>query len=194
MIDAMTWLVDNAQPHDALFFHYSGHGGRTPDLDGDEMDGYDDVIYPVDYHQSGHIADDDLHDIMVKPLPPGCRLTAIFDSCHSGTVLDLAFIYDHHGQPTYNGIQPAALPSKVSPADVISWSGCRDDQESVDTFQNGESVGAMSYAFIQSLTNNPMQTYLELLLSVRAILHPNFSQIPQLGSSHYIDTSLRFII
>lgn len=29
------------------------------------------------------------HELLVRPLPSGCRLTAIFDSCHSATVLDL---------------------------------------------------------------------------------------------------------
>jgi hypothetical protein len=38
-----------------------------------------------------------MHDIMVKPLPPGCRLTAIFDSCHSGTALDLPYVYSTKG-------------------------------------------------------------------------------------------------
>ncbi|KAJ6114488.1 hypothetical protein N7486_000266 [Penicillium sp. IBT 16267x] len=97
MLRAMQWLVKDAQPHDSLFIHYSGHGGRTPDLDGDEDDGYDDVIYPVDYRTAGHIVDDDMHDIMVKPLRPGVRLTAIFDSCHSGTALDLPYIYSTQG-------------------------------------------------------------------------------------------------
>lgn len=32
------------------------------------------------------------HEIVVKPLPAGCRLTAIFDSCHSGTVMDLPYV------------------------------------------------------------------------------------------------------
>lgn len=32
------------------------------------------------------------HDMLVKPLPAGCRLTAIFDSCHSGTVMDLPYV------------------------------------------------------------------------------------------------------
>lgn len=31
------------------------------------------------------------HTLLVKPLPAGCRLTAIFDSCHSGTVMDLPY-------------------------------------------------------------------------------------------------------
>jgi metacaspase-1 len=81
IIHAMQWLVSNAQPNDSLFFHYSGHGGQTKDLDGDEDDGYDEVIYPVDFEQNGHIVDDLLHDILVKSLPAGCRLTAIFDVC-----------------------------------------------------------------------------------------------------------------
>ncbi|KAL7418679.1 Ca(2+)-dependent cysteine protease [Cryptotrichosporon argae] len=98
MLQAMQWLVAGAQPNDALFFHYSGHGGQTPDLDGDEDDGYDEVIYPVDFKQAGHIVDDDLHNLMVRPLPPGCRLTAIFDSCHSGSCLDLPYIYSTEGK------------------------------------------------------------------------------------------------
>jgi uncharacterized caspase-like protein len=39
MIRAMHWLVKDARPNDSLFVHFSGHGGRTPDLDGDEEDG-----------------------------------------------------------------------------------------------------------------------------------------------------------
>ena len=41
ILRAMQWLVSGAQPNDSLFFHYSGHGGQTEDLDGDEDDGYD---------------------------------------------------------------------------------------------------------------------------------------------------------
>ena len=37
----------------------SGHGGQTEDLDGDEDDGYDEVVYPVDFKQQGHIVDDE---------------------------------------------------------------------------------------------------------------------------------------
>ena len=36
----------------------SGHGGQTRDLDGEEIDGYDEVIFPVDYLTAGHIVDD----------------------------------------------------------------------------------------------------------------------------------------
>ncbi|KAK3320051.1 caspase domain-containing protein [Cercophora scortea] len=97
ILRAMHWLVKDARPDDSLFFHYSGHGGQTKDLDGDEEDGFDEVIYPVDFRQVGHITDDEMHRIMVRPLQSGVRLTAIFDSCHSGTALDLPYIYSTQG-------------------------------------------------------------------------------------------------
>ncbi|CCX33246.1 Similar to Metacaspase-1A; acc. no. B0XPP3 [Pyronema omphalodes CBS 100304] len=98
ILAAMHWLVKDAQPNDSLFFHYSGHGGQTKDLDGDEGDGYDETIYPLDFRYTGHIVDDEMHRIMVQPLKPGVRLTAIFDSCHSGSVLDLPYLYSTSGK------------------------------------------------------------------------------------------------
>ncbi|KAF3491284.1 metacaspase CasB [Arthroderma uncinatum] len=97
ILRAMHWLVKDARANDSLFFHYSGHGGQTADVDGDEEDGNDEVIYPVDFRTAGHIVDDEMHRIMVQTLVPGVRLTAIFDSCHSGSALDLPFIYSTQG-------------------------------------------------------------------------------------------------
>ncbi|BEJ05546.1 hypothetical protein CcaverHIS641_0300680 [Cutaneotrichosporon cavernicola] len=98
IIQAMQWLVRDARPNDALFFHYSGHGGQVKDTSGDEDDGYDECIYPVDFKRAGHIVDDDMHALMVRPLPAGARLTAIFDSCHSATALDLPYVYSTEGK------------------------------------------------------------------------------------------------
>jgi len=234
ILKAMQWLVTDARPNDSLFFHYSGHGGQTKDLDGDEADGYDEVIYPVDFKQAGHIVDDQMHDIMVKTLPPGCRLTAIFDSCHSGSALDLPYIYSTEGKvkepnlaleagqglfgavssyargdmggvfQSVSGIvrtatsgrsaQQKSLQTKTSPADVISWSGCKDSQTSADAFEAGRATGAMSYAFITALTQQPQQSYLQLLGSIRGILSAKYSQKPQLSSSHPMDTNVLFIV
>ncbi len=50
------WII-----HSIVFWHSildSGHGGQKEDLDGDEEDGYDEVIYPVDYKKAGHIVDE----------------------------------------------------------------------------------------------------------------------------------------
>jgi len=97
IINAMRWLTDGAKPGDSLFFHYSGHGGTAKDSETDEIDGFDETILPLDYTSSGQIVDDVIYANLVKPLPKGCRLTAVFDSCHSGTVMDLPYTYQCDG-------------------------------------------------------------------------------------------------
>ncbi|OKL58845.1 Metacaspase-1A [Talaromyces atroroseus] len=234
ILRAMHWLVKDAQPNDSLFFHYSGHGGQTPDLDGDEDDGYDEVIYPVDFRAAGHIVDDEMHRIMVKPLQPGVRLTAIFDSCHSGSALDLPYIYSTQGvlkEPNLAKEAGAGLLSivssyargdmgsmvssamglikkatkgdsayektrqtKTSPADVIMWSGSKDEQTSQDATINGQATGAMSWAFINALKRNPHQSYVQLLNSIRDELAAKYTQKPQLSCSHPIDTNLLYVM
>ncbi|ORX67349.1 hypothetical protein BCR32DRAFT_109687 [Anaeromyces robustus] len=98
IINAMRWLVQDAKPGDSLFFHYSGHGGTAKDAETDEIDGFDETILPLDYNQKGQIVDDVIYANLVQPLPKGCRLTAVFDSCHSGTVMDLPYTYQCDGQ------------------------------------------------------------------------------------------------
>jgi hypothetical protein len=95
IINAMKWLVQDAKAGDSLFFHFSGHGGTTRDKDGDELDGFDESILPCDYLTNGQIVDDVIRENLVEPLPQGCRLTAIFDSCHSGTIMDLPYTYQY---------------------------------------------------------------------------------------------------
>lgn len=53
----------------------------------------DETLVPLDYQSAGQITDDELHRIIVQPLPEGCKLTCVFDCCHSGTILDLPYIY-----------------------------------------------------------------------------------------------------
>eukprot|EP00835_Amoeboradix_gromovi_P004067 NODE_297_length_11469_cov_0.855937.p3 type:complete len:488 gc:universal NODE_297_length_11469_cov_0.855937:7464-6001(-) len=98
IIASMHWLVQGAKPGDSLFLHYSGHGGSVKDTSGDEDDGMDETICPVDYVKAGQIIDDEMHQILVKPLVRGVKLTVVFDSCHSGTALDLPYVYLPNGQ------------------------------------------------------------------------------------------------
>ncbi|KAI9008750.1 caspase domain-containing protein [Phycomyces nitens] len=237
ILAAMEWLVHDANPNDSFFFHYSGHGGSVKDISGDEDDGFDETIYPVDFQEfdgeSGQIIDDDMHDIMVKPLCAGCRLTAIFDSCHSATALDLPYIYSTHGvikemnlfkdagkglltagvaylqgdkMGAFSSMKDTAMrlfnardvgeqnrQTNSSPADVIMFSGCKDDQTSADSQEAGKATGAMSFAFTSTLRENPNQSYHMLLNSVRDILRNKYEQRPQMSSSHPIDVNLMFV-
>ncbi|KAF7967256.1 hypothetical protein HWV62_35049 [Athelia sp. TMB] len=221
IIAAMQWLVRDAHPNDSLFFHYSGHGGQTKDLDGDEDDGYDEVIYPVDYEANGHIVDDLMHDIMVRPLPPGCRLTAIFDYSTEGKIKEpnlaaeagqgLMSAVSSYARGDMGGVfssvtglikvatgnqksaEAQTRRTKTSPADVISWSGCKDSQTSADANEAGRATGAMSWAFMTALNKNPQQSYMQLLNTIRDELRSKYSQKPQLSCSHPMDTNILFI-
>ena len=93
IMQGFQWLVEDAQPGDSLFVHYSGHGGQIPDDDGDEEDGKDECLIPHDYKSSGMLRDDDVFKMLVAPLPKDCRLTCVFDCCHSGTILDLPYMF-----------------------------------------------------------------------------------------------------
>ncbi|KAJ9469328.1 Metacaspase-1 [Diplonema papillatum] len=93
IMDAISWLVDGAQPGDVLFFHYSGHGGQQADSTGDEKDGQDETLIPEDYRSAGVITDDELLKELVLTVPCGVRLVCVMDCCHSGTILDLPFLF-----------------------------------------------------------------------------------------------------
>ncbi|KAF8501496.1 metacaspase [Russula emetica] len=200
---AMQELVRDAQPGDSFFLYFSGHGVQIEDTDGDELDGLDECICAVDYcgddpdptaNTPGLIVDDDMHDILVRPLPPQCRLTALFDSCHSGTALDLPYEYDSNGvvEPFRHPEWLRVLRQKASYADVVSLSASNDNQRAQET----DRGGALRCAFIDSMKmfNNTL-SHKELIRSVLEHMDKyGIPQQPQLSTSHEIDTDLPFIV
>lgn len=90
--NAMQWLVSGCKAGDSLVFHFSGHGIQVVDDNGDEEDGYDEALLPMDYEQEKEIVDDEINATLVRPLPAGATLHAIIDASHSGTILDLPFV------------------------------------------------------------------------------------------------------
>ncbi len=62
------------------------------DKDGDEEDGYDEILIPGDYKVNGHILDDWLFSEFVTKIEAGVHVVAIVDCCHSGTAMDLPYV------------------------------------------------------------------------------------------------------
>lgn len=98
ILQAYRRLVKDCQKGDVAFCHYSGHGGRLEDDNGDEDDGYDETLIPVDFQKAGQIRDDDLLKILVHPMAAGVTMTCLMDCCHSGTVLDLPYKFSPPGE------------------------------------------------------------------------------------------------
>mmetsp|Transcript_22277 Transcript_22277/g.63153 ORF Transcript_22277/g.63153 Transcript_22277/m.63153 type:complete len:406 (-) Transcript_22277:234-1451(-) len=92
IMDGFHKLVEVSEPGDAVFIQFSGHGGQIVDTSGDEDDGFDEILIPGDYKESGQIVDDDIYDEFVTKMGAGVRVTAMIDCCHSGTAMDLPYV------------------------------------------------------------------------------------------------------
>lgn len=172
---ALFWLVNGCQPGDSLVFHYSGHGSRQRNYTGDEVDGYDETLCPLDFETQGMIVDDEINAAIVRPLPRGVKLHALIDACHSGTILDLPFLcrMNRSGQYVWEDHRPRSGIWKGSNGgEIISISGCDDDQTSADTAALSQitSTGAMTYCFIQAIERGQASTYGSLLNSMRSAI------------------------
>ena len=68
---------------------------------------------------------------MVRPLCAGVRLTAIFDSCHSGMALDLPYIYSTQGilkEPNLAKEAGPGLLGVISSYSQGDWAGMGGEQ------------------------------------------------------------------
>ncbi|EXC21083.1 hypothetical protein L484_017093 [Morus notabilis] len=172
---ALYWLVQGVQPGDSLVFHYSGHGSQQRNYNGDEVDGYDETLCPLDFETQGMIVDDEINATIVRPLPAGVKLHAIIDACHSGTVLDLHYLcrMDRNGRYVWEDHRPRSGVWKgTNGGEVISFSGCDDDQTSADSSALSKitSTGAMTYSFIQAIERGHATTYGNILNSMRSTI------------------------
>lgn len=84
MVAAFEKVVADSKAGDTIYLHFSGHGVRVPDVSGDEKDGYDEALAPLDYKDEGMILDDDLYEIFVNGLPVGVHVVALVSFAVSG--------------------------------------------------------------------------------------------------------------
>lgn len=181
-------LVSKVKSGDTVFVHYSGHGSQIVDRNGDERlnlmtPNADDCICPCDFAKysgtNGFILDDILKEQLVNQIPAGAKLRAFFDCCHSGSILDLEFMWRSNNIYTRDG-----APEKKSD-DIIMISGCRDDQTSADAWneKKRQAGGALTMALTEAIT--PTITWKNLTSAVRHYMAKNgFTQYPLLSVSN----------
>eukprot|EP01012_Entosiphon_sulcatum_P055107 TRINITY_DN7655_c0_g1_i1.p1 TRINITY_DN7655_c0_g1~~TRINITY_DN7655_c0_g1_i1.p1 ORF type:complete len:648 (+),score=97.79 TRINITY_DN7655_c0_g1_i1:24-1946(+) len=182
------WLTEGAIPGQSLFFFFSGHAKQLADLSGDEADGFDEALVSLD---GCALTDDELFALLVQPLPSGCRLTAVADCCHSGTILDLSCNYGItsgggvHKKPSGRGYRPGAR------AEVVLLSACVDEQEAADVGPTSSAGGACTAAFLGLLQEEgPLLAYDQLLDGMwrrMARSARSHAQLPQISSTTALD-------
>ena len=97
IIDGINKLIATSKNGDIVYFHFSGHGQPVEDINGDEADGWDESLIPVDarkvskkgvYEGNKHILDDDLAHLITKlraKVGPTGVVYVVIDACHAGT-------------------------------------------------------------------------------------------------------------
>lgn len=79
-------LIGETENGDRVVIYYSGHGSQLADENGDEDDGLDETLSPVDTTEDGRnqITDDEFGALLERLA--GRNVIVVIDSCHSGTV------------------------------------------------------------------------------------------------------------
>jgi hypothetical protein len=157
-----------------MFIHYSGHGYYTNNIGNrdSELDGRDELLISTD---NKPIRDDEINRMLTR-VRKNRRVFLLIDACHSGTVSDLKYLLVNSKETMNN-------KNDEIRADIVSISGCRDDQTSADAFLGNSFRGAMTTAFlfVLSKTNNGDITLVNFIKLMRKWLKRNkFTQVPQL--------------
>lgn len=189
ILDELKNLLTSANSEDKLFLSFSGHGFKIKDTSGDEKDKLDEVFVSLDLD---YISDDEIKIFINNNLKKNVTLFALFDCCHSGTILDLRYQYlDSENN------DKASENTNVSETvgNIIMISGCMDNQTSEEVFANNKNQGAMTWAFLDTINKNPNLTWKDLITTMRGSLKSSkYQQIPQLSSGKKLDLNTQLCL
>lgn len=198
IINQVTSSISKLNSNDVLIIYYSGHGAQIADTNGDEISGKDSVIVPINVQAQGYISDDYIRSLLV-PAPTDSKILGVFDSCNSGSVCDLRYNYYDTSYRINPGDKLSPLNVRINTsingnypetnANILSLSGCKDDQLSYETvLENGKVGGALTYCLLKYLyETTPNVTIEQILLNVRDMLKSyGFNQVPSLMSGKTI--------
>lgn len=165
--------------------------------------------------QAGMIVDDELNTFLVNPLPQGCRLHAVIDACHSGSVLDLPYRSKiKNGQPVWK--QEYARQTRVwkvlsSTACVLLFPSClsrspllgeKNQLYGMRRFAcGGSSYYSQACSAVQLFSSNVKAVLVSALraggkcLAVGAVhkLHTNKPSLPVTSRLHFSDTDMTLL-
>lgn len=170
-------LINQSQPGDHIVLFYAGHGSRVRNSNSAELDKKDETIVPSDANRGDgrktimDIRDKEWDRLFTRALDKGLRLTAIFDSCHSGSISRGVTLHstrvrfleeDERDVALLVGPEPSAHlpgqePEKRDGALIIS--AAQEDQfASEAAIRNGEKKewhGAFTLALLDALQQLP---------------------------------------
>lgn len=167
-------FIDKTRKGDIVYVHFSTHGQPVEDINGDEDDGWDEAIIPIDayklykkgiYEGKNHLIDDRLN-IYVKKLREkiGAKgiLYVVIDACHAGTSsrandetvrgTHVGFTYNNKVfKPSVNKKSHYRIDASPKLSPVMFLEACRPDQINTEIKMGGKRYGPLSYNIAQAL-------------------------------------------
>lgn len=164
-------FISSCQPGDIVYLHFSCHGQPVEDLNGDEDDGWDEAIVPIDalkvyqkkkYTGENHIIDDELNGYL-RSLRTKVGTTGfvyvVIDACHAGSSYrgeeeDSIIIRGTNRGFTSTGKRFAPRLDKrgkirveksPSMANICILEACRPYQVNSEIKENGKFYGSLSF-------------------------------------------------
>jgi len=185
-------FVRDAHDGDVLFFFYSGHGSQMRNsLSATKNDQIDETIVPWDANAGYYdIRDKELARIFNQALAAHhVTLTAIFDSCHSGSITRAARAVRSKSEP--EDLRDAADPyDGGAPEDrgalILSAAQYDDVAEETDDDSVSPEIarGAFSMSLMKVLSESSPSTPVVLMHAARSRLHNlGFTQEPVLAGT-----------
>ena len=171
------YLIDEAQQGDIVVFYYAGHGSQMYNSLSNKLDKQDETIVPADASTGvWDIRDKEIARLFSKVLDKGAWLTAIFDSCHSGSISRGFQI--HPGKVRYIPGDTRDAKDRPDPGPTPEERGALIFSSALDTEvaaeardEYGVSHGAFTLALLQTLKtlppNAPAKT---IFLSARSLM------------------------
>ena len=162
----------NCKKGDIVYLHFSCHGQPFEDVDGDEEDGWDEALVPVDamkiyqkgkYVGENHITDDELNgclkDIREKVGPKGF-VYVVIDACHAGSLYrgdededsiitrgtDMGFSMSNKQYvPRIDKRGKIKVEKSDNMANICILEACRSYQVNSEIRESGKYFGSLSY-------------------------------------------------
>lgn len=185
-------FAEKTKKEDIVYLHFSAHGQPVEDTNGDEEDGWDEAIIPIDayklykksvYEGKKHLLDDQLNKYVQKireKIGPTGFLYVVIDACHAGTSsrandetvrgTKVGFTYNNKVfKPSTQKKSHYKIEASAKMSHVLYLEACRPDQINTEIKIDGKRYGPLSYNIAKALQVKAISTNAnDFLNSVKA--------------------------
>ena len=174
-------FINKTKSGDIIYLHFSTHGQPVEDLNGDEDDGWDESIVPIDayklykkgvYEGKMHLLDDKLNEFVNKlraKIGTKGMLYVVIDACHAGTSsrandetirgTKVGFTYNNKVfKPSIQKKSHYKIETSTKLSHVMYLEACRPDQVNMEIKVKDKRYGPLSYNIAQALQTKPIST------------------------------------